>query len=218
MARADGRDERAIRALHLCRDFHADCASSSCVEIGDNRVLCVVRGPFQLISEQRGSRGRVFCAVDVTDSESNSSVAAISGDFLSLALESVAEHVALLEAFPQLAFSCRLHVLSSDGADLSALCTALCAALISAGVELKNLFSAGTAALSCDGTVILDPTAAELASSMAFCSVVATASGDICHVTHKGHTSPSVLSLLMGSATEVCMARKDEIKAQLRGG
>ncbi|KAK7200572.1 exosome-associated protein 4 [Novymonas esmeraldas] len=217
MKRADGRHAlEAVRAIHVATNVLANCHSSACVEIGQTRVLCGVRPPQQLVQEYRGTRGRVSCQVHRTSA--SSSGLDNSGDRdMALALEGVAEQAVVLEHIPQLLVEVLIEIVHDDGASWDAASTALCAALTAGGVELYDTFSACTAALRHDGTIVVDLTREETAAATASVVVCSGLSlGGMYYCCHHGACEVTTLTQLAHAAMRGIQVRRVPLLEQLR--
>lgn len=144
-----------VRPAHIALNVVSNCHSSACVEVGNTRVICAVRHPQQLVHEYRGDRGRVSCEVHRVATVGKESDTTVDLD-LSLALEGVAEQLVMLENAPQLLMDVTLEVIRDEGALWDALSTALSCALAVGGIDMIDMFSASTAALLDDGSVVVD--------------------------------------------------------------
>lgn len=206
-----------VRPIYIALNVLNSCHSSSCVELGDTRVICGVRRPQQLVQEYRGDRGRVDCEVHRVSSEGTKDDESLELD-LSLALQGVAEQLVILESIPQLLVEVTLEIIHDGGALWDALSTALATALVVGGIEMRDMFSACSAALLHDGTVVVDPSLAEEESAKSMVVVCCSLStNQIVYSKHVGAAEVSTLSQLIDVAVSGCTARKDHILSQLKG-
>lgn len=241
-SRADGRSANEIRGPKIQLGVVSDCAGSASVEQGKSNVICCVRGPVQLTSEYRGAKGKVSCAVSLSpfafksrrDSKSMSSVSLERA--LGYVLEGICEQVVVLESFPQLCFELSAVVVLSEAhsrngdkgeadllaADIGALTTAMCAALTSAGVELRDVFTGITlATLSMqDGTTyqVVDPTGDELSQATSVSSFVAGTSSSAASVFYslqEGCLPIEVIAASLDAAVAACKSQREVLCQQL---
>lgn len=223
-SRADGRQPLEVRPLYVTSGSHVSSSGSisACVECGESRVMCSLRGPQQLVSEPRGQRGKVVCSVTyapyagATRKAPTARQANATKD-VDLMLEGIAEQMVCLEDIPQIQFELVFHVLSSDdNGDVAALTAAMVMSLAKACIPLKDVVAASTTALMPSGVVTSDPTAQELLESTASCTVVAgTSTGDICYARHSGNVDVSAALQLLDVAVAGAMLRRDEMRAAL---
>lgn len=208
---------KEVRPLHIAVNVLSSCHSSAAVEIGNTRVLCAVKRPQQLVQEYRGDRGRIACEVHRVTSSGEKDDDTRELD-LSLALEGVTEQLVRLETIPQLLVEVTLEIVQEDGALWDALSTALATALAVGGFEMWDMFSACTAALLDDGSMIVDVRKAEEAHVTAMVTVCsALTTKQIAYVHHLGTTDLSIMSDLVHSALSGSEARKEHFLAQVRG-
>eukprot|EP00796_Vickermania_ingenoplastis_P011040 gene11040-7673_t len=192
------------------------CHSSSCVEVGDTRVICAVRPPQQLVQEYRGDRGRVVCEVHRVTSAGQRDDETLELD-LALALEGVAEQLVMLEDLPQLLIEVTLEIIRDEGAIWDALSTALAVALAAGGFGMLDLFSSCSAALLDDGAVVVDVTRDEEERARASVTVCSSLnSNQIVFMRHCGSVETSTLSQLVHTALSGTQARKEGILKEIR--
>lgn len=221
MSRADQRSAREIRPTHIVAGCLSNCTSSSCVEIGTSRVLCCLRGPQQLTSEHRGTRGRIVCNVlkepyATARRQPQTFRNQIADKEIDTILEGVAEQLVILESIPQLQYEMTFDVVSSEGDDdLPALTAAMSVALMEAGVEMRDLATACGAALRDDGTILLDPTVPEGKGSLSYVLVIASSStGTILYCNQRGGAEAMVAMDLFDVAVAGCLARRGGLLLQ----
>ncbi|CCW63861.1 unnamed protein product [Phytomonas sp. EM1] len=215
-----------VRALHLAINVMAHCHSSATVEIGHTRVIAIVRPPKQLTQEYRGTRGRVSCQVHAAPrgleaatsgllSSPNESGPACKD--LALALEGVAEQAVMLESVPQLLIEVVMEIARDEGGVWDAATTAMSVALAVGGFEMRSLFTACSAGLLEDGSLMTDLDAAEEQRALALTKVcVALGTGDIYLMQHRGCCEVSTLAQLSQSAIDGAFARKAAIVQQVK--
>lgn len=206
-----------VRPFHIAVNVLSSCHSSAAVEIGNTRVLCAVKRPQQLVQEYRGDRGRIACEVHRVTSSSEKDDDTRELD-LSLALDGVTEQLVRLEMIPQLLVEVALEIVQDDGALWDALSTALATALSVGGFEMWDMFSACSAALLQDGTMVIDVRKEEEKYAKAMvvvCSSLTTK--QIVYLHHQGATDVSIMSQLVHAALSGSEARKGHFLAQVRG-
>lgn len=223
-SRPDGRQLLQLRPLYVASGSNVSHSGSisACVECGDSRVVCSLRGPQQLVSEPRGHRGKIICSVTyapyagATRKVQTARQAALTKD-IDLMLEGIAEQVVCLEEIPQIQFELIFHVVSSDdNGDVAALTAAMVMSLAKASIPMTDVVAASTTALMPSGVVTCDPTAQELRDSTASCTVVAaTSSGEVCFAKHHGNVDVSAALQLLEFAVSGAMLRRDEMRSAL---
>lgn len=210
------KSSREIRPVYIALNPLSKCLSSAAVEIGNTRVICAVRHPQQLIHEYRGDRGRVSCEVHRIDTTGKKDDEALELD-LSLALEGVLEQLVLLEDMPQLLVEASLEIIRDDGAVWDALSTGLATALAAGGIPMNDMFSACTAALLDDGSLVADVTKAEEETALALVTVCTSLhSHQIAYLRQHGSIELSTLQQLTSTAISGCEARAKHIMSQLK--
>lgn len=209
-ARDDGRLFRELRPLFVGKGCLTNCAASSVVEIGNSRVVCCLRGPQQLQMEARGHRGKISCSV------LNASAPSVKHQDIDIVLEGLCEQVVCLETIPQLHFEAIFSVLSSEGShyqDLPALTAAITTCLMHAGVSMRDIPCAGSAALLGGGVICVDPTPEEFGKALATTTViVCTETAEVCFAHHKGTVDiSSSIDLLEAAISASCFRRTEVI-------
>lgn len=237
--RADGRQNTDIRVPSVVNGVVFNTVGSSFVEIGGCKIACSVRGPLQLTTEYRGTKGKIVCNVsyapfahckggriDPLQGRGNAS----SEKEMAFILEGICEQVVVLESFPQLCYEINFVVLATEGGDdLPALCASASSALMEAGVEMLDVFAASSAAVvSANGdnanadtgasseSIIVDPTITERNASPAFCTVAATTnSKKTLYYSHEGAVSVDIIAKLFQHALVGCQSQRKFITAAL---
>ena len=234
MQRSDGRFPVQLRPFSITSKVIPYCFSSVAVEVCGTRVVCCIRGPQQLTSEFRPHKGKVSCTVHfapfvaggAVENKNNSSAskkyAAGVEKELALILEGITEQWVLLETLPQLQLEALFEVLSVDGCVLSALVSALNAALILGGLDVVDIVASSTvASMMSKGegdamVLVCDPTLGELVAATSHCTVVAcTSTGQILYVNCDGPTTVEVCSGLVNAAVECCRYQREVVVSQL---
>lgn len=207
---------REIRPVYIALNPLSKCLSSAAIEVGNTRVICAVRHPQQLVHEYRGDRGRVSCEVHRIDNAGRKDDEAFELD-LSLALECVAEQLVMLEEMPQLLVEVSLEIIRDDGALWDALSTGLATALAAGGIPMNDIFSACTAGLLKDGSLVADVTKEQEDVALALVTVCASLhSHQIAYLRHQGSIEVSTLQQLTTTAMVGCEARAPHIMSQLK--
>eukprot|EP00742_Colponemidia_sp_Colp-10_P021210 GILJ01024827.1.p1 GENE.GILJ01024827.1~~GILJ01024827.1.p1 ORF type:complete len:165 (-),score=18.88 GILJ01024827.1:16-486(-) len=138
---------------------------------------------------------------------------------ISLVLESICEQAVILESFPQLYYELNFVVLSSDGGSIiPALCSAACSALLSAGVEMVDIFAATTAYQVNLQKDKIEPAKASISEQtpLASCTVAATTtSGKILFYQHEGSSSLDVIGELFEKALDGCKKQRKDISLSI---
>ncbi len=204
----------------------ASAAGGSAVEYGGSRVLCSVRGPMHLTSEQRGSKGKVSVRVRRPPFGGSSSQALPSGGSghdgandhaLSEILEGILEQTVLLESIPQLLFELSVEIIGAGVGDLPCATIAVNAALIYAGVRCIDIVAGATVALCGDGSMLFDPCQEELGQAKASCTVCAcTGTGALTYVLQRGAVDAVAALALVEAATAACVSLRESICSQLQ--
>lgn len=206
-----------VRPFHIAINVLSGCHSSAAVEIGGTRVLCAIKRHQQLVQEYRGDRGRIACEVHRVASTSDKEDDVREMD-LSLALEGVTEQLVRLESIPQLLVEVTLEIVQDDGALWDALSTALSTALSVGGFEMLDMFSACSAALLEDGSMVVDVRKAEESRAKAMVTVCsALNTKQIAYMHHQGTTDLTIMSQLLQATISGSEARKDHFLTQVRG-
>lgn len=213
-----------VRPLYIVTNVIQHCHSSACVELGNTRVICIVRPPQQLVQEYRGSRGRVSCRVHraVTGAEaattggtSRGSDASCERD-LALALEGVLEQIVVLESIPQLLVEVIVEIVRDDGGLWDAATTAMSAALAVGGFDMYSIVSASSAGLLEDGSIVVDMTATQECRAVTIVTVcVSLGDSAMTFVQHRGASELPTLTLLTNAAVSGALARKNNIIEQI---
>jgi ribonuclease PH len=223
-SRPDGRQLLQVRPLYVTSGSHISNSGSisACVECGDSRVVCSLRGPQQLVSEPRGHRGKIVCNVTyapyagATRKTQTARQSALTKD-VDLMLEGIAEQVVCLDNIPQIQFELVFHVISSDdNGDVAALTAAMVMSLAKASIPMTDVVAASTSALMPSGVVACDPTPQELRDCTASCTAVAgTSTGEVCFAKHHGNVDVSAAFQLLDVAVSGAMLRRDEMRSAL---
>lgn len=220
------------------------CAGSSCVEVGETRVFCAVRGPLPM-QEYRGGSGALRCVVNRApftrplplfagaregpEGGGLGPAASLSSACFDLerTLQAVLEGVVCLDSFPMLLYEVVVEIVSSDGAELSACIAAASVALASAAVDMVDIASAATVGLcgsvregdssaSGGGGFVVHPSGAERRSLVAVANIVSTVhSRQLCHVSHTGAVAPETLREMTALGLEACAAQHGVFVAAL---
>lgn len=97
------------------------------------------------------------------------------------ALETVITHTVeqmiLMHLHPRTAINITIQEMQSDGLALSTSVNAACMALLDAGVQMKSNFAAVTCSVTSSGTILVEPTEAEMKESVAAATFVFDALG-----------------------------------------
>ncbi|EPY35080.1 exosome-associated protein 4 [Strigomonas culicis] len=132
-------------------------------------------------------------------------------------MEGVAEQVVQLERLAQLLVEVVFEIVSEDGALWDAAATALSAALAVGGFDMYETFSACSAGVSDQGTLLTDLTAEQEASAANVVTVVCSlATGNLLYVHQSGLCDVSTLESLVQQATQGVALRKECVLQQLR--
>nr|XP_045613459.1 exosome complex component RRP46-like isoform X2 [Procambarus clarkii] len=163
-------DSRPVKmAKHACQlNFLCRSDGSALYSIGNTVALASVNGPGEVKMFHR-HYNRSHLEVCYSPATGQCMIA-------ERALESVilhtVEQVILLHLHPRTATNVTIQEMQSDGLTLSASINATCMALLDAGVQMKSTFAAVTCCLTSAGTIIIEPTEAEIKESVAVATFV----------------------------------------------
>ncbi|XP_033917638.1 exosome complex component RRP41 [Melopsittacus undulatus] len=168
--RLDGRRPREIRSLRMRLGLFPRADGSAYIEQGNTKVVALVYGP----REVRGPRSR--SAPDQAVLRCRFSLAPFSGperrrprggegrgSDLALRLQQSLEAAVLTHLYPRSQIDVYVQVLQSDGSHCCTGTTAAALAVLDAGIPLRDVVCAGSAALA-EGTALTDPNGAEEAA------------------------------------------------------
>uniref|UniRef100_A0A8V5GR93 Putative exosome complex component RRP41 n=1 Tax=Melopsittacus undulatus TaxID=13146 RepID=A0A8V5GR93_MELUD len=161
--RLDGRRPREIRSLRMRLGLFPRADGSAYIEQGNTKVVALVYGP----REVRGPRSR--SAPDQAVLRCRFSLAPFSGperrrgSDLTLRLQQSLEAAVLTHLYPRSQIDVYVQVLQSDGSHCCTGTTAAALAVLDAGIPLRDVVCAGSAALA-EGTALTDPNGAEEAA------------------------------------------------------
>ncbi|KAK8729225.1 hypothetical protein OTU49_008688 [Cherax quadricarinatus] len=156
-------------AKHACQlNFLSRSDGSALYSIGNTVALASVNGPGEVKKSNR-HYNRSHLEVCYSPSTGQSMIGERTLE--SVILHTV-EQVILVHLHPRTATNVTIQEMQSDGLALSTSVNATCLALLDAGVQMKSPFAAVTCCLTPSGTIIIEPTEAELKESEALATFV----------------------------------------------
>ena len=202
--RTDGRSSNEMIKPN-CKIGTLPTADGSCyVERGGSKVLCSVHGPRQAMGdfdEKAQVNVKWSATTFASDKYTRLREQTEESWHISSGLEEVFTYSIILSSYPKSVIDISYVVLEDDGNiyPLSVLAGTL--ALADAGIELHDLPTSASTAITSDGDIIIDPTPEELQNSQASVSATClTAHGSILSVQQTGLTTPSQSE----AATKLC--------------
>ncbi|KDE06091.1 hypothetical protein MVLG_03510 [Microbotryum lychnidis-dioicae p1A1 Lamole] len=212
--RQDGRTPSQIRPIFMQTGLVSDASGSVYIETGRTKVICAVHGPKPTAPSVAFSpRARLNVEVKFAPFSSGIRRFAPGKDTESLTLSSAVHQAIipslLLEALPKSQIDLFLTILESDGNDddIAAGITAASVALAKAGIPMRGLVVATSAALlsRCPTQAFFDPALAEARNSIAFATIACLpALGTITSLTTTGSFPMIVLEETLETAVKIC--------------
>ncbi|KAK8394770.1 hypothetical protein O3P69_005924 [Scylla paramamosain] len=162
-------------AQHACElSFLSRSDGSALYSIGLNVALASVNGPGDVkVSNRLYNRSHLEVCYSPSTGHSMIRERALE----SIIMRTV-EQAILVHLHPRTAINITIQEMQSDGLALSASVNAACMALLDAGIQMKTTFAAVTCCITPAGTVIIDPTEAEIQESVAEATFVFESSGE----------------------------------------
>ncbi|XP_062494380.1 exosome complex component RRP41 isoform X1 [Pezoporus occidentalis] len=220
--RADGRRPGEIRKVRARLGLFAQADGSAYIEQGNTKALAVVYGPHEV----RGPRGKALPERAVLNCRF--SLAAFSsaerrrphGDRrsaeLALQLQQSLEAAVLTQLFPRSQIDVYVQVLQADGGHCCAGTTAAALAVLDAGIPLRDMVCASSAALAED-TALADPSGAEeAAAGPGLALALLPASGLLALLQLSARLPRERLEPVLDAATAGCRALHHALDRELR--
>ncbi|BGP09038.1 3'-5'-exoribonuclease [Rhodotorula toruloides] len=214
-SRRDGRLAAQVRPIFLQPGLVTEAAGSAYIEAGRTKVLCAVYGPKPTPpSAPFNPKARLNVEIKFAPFASGVRRFVPGKDTEATGLAAVLQQSLLpsllLETLPKSQIDLFVTVLESDGwdNDLSIGVTAASVALAEAGIPMRGLVTACSAALlpaPNSKSAILDPTRDEARDSSAFVSLACMpALGTVTNIRLSGAVEPDALTDTLAKAHEVC--------------
>ncbi|KMZ74523.1 putative polyribonucleotide nucleotidyltransferase [Zostera marina] len=162
--RVDGRTPNQMRPLSCSRNVLHRAHGSARWSQGETSVLASVYGPK---SGTRKGENPEKASIEVIWKPRTGQIGKTEKEY-EMILKGTLQNIIILTENPNTTTSVTLQVMSDDGSLLSCGINAACAALLDAGVQLKQLAIAICCGLTNDGTVLLDPSKIEETKVRAF--------------------------------------------------
>ncbi|XP_050698858.1 exosome complex component RRP46-like [Eriocheir sinensis] len=162
-------------AKHACElSFLSRSDGSALYSIGLTVALASVNGPGDVkVSNRLYNRAHLEVCYSPTTGHSMIRERALE----SLIMHTV-EQAILVHLHPRTAINVTIQEMQSDGSALSTSINAACMALLDAGIQMKATFAAVTCCITPYGTILIDPTEAEIQESVAEATFVFDGSGE----------------------------------------
>ncbi|KAG0717862.1 Exosome complex component RRP46 [Chionoecetes opilio] len=162
-------------AQHACDlTFLSRSDGSALYSIGLTAALASVNGPGDVkVSNRLYNRSHV----EVCYSPSTGHPMIRERALESIIMRTV-EKAILVHLHPRTAINISIQEMQSDGLALSVSVNAACLALLDAGIQMKTTFAAITCCITPFGTILIDPTEAEIQESVAEATFVFDGSGE----------------------------------------
>ncbi len=159
--RLDGRGLDELRPIRIEVGIISEADGSAYVEWGGNKILCGVYGPRECIPRHEANpysaiiRVRYMMAPFASYEEHGRMGPTRRSIELSKVIRNVFENLIVKERFPNTQIDIYLDVLQAEGGTRTASITAAAAALINAGIPMRDVV-AGIAVGKADGHIIVD--------------------------------------------------------------
>ncbi|XP_047327261.1 exosome complex exonuclease RRP46 homolog [Impatiens glandulifera] len=166
--RADGRKPNQLRSLACTRGILNRAHGSASWSQGGTKVLAAVYGPKGGTKKNENPEKPCF---EVIWKPKTGQSGKAEKEY-EMMLERTVRSICVLNVNPNTTTSIIVQVVDDDGALLPCAINATCAALVDAGIPLKNLAVAVCCCLTENGNVLLDPSRVEEQETKAFVSLV----------------------------------------------
>lgn len=210
--RRDNRKPNDLRKVSVEFSVVNDASSSCYMEIGNTKLLCVVRGP--RISQRSGAfsdRGQVDCEVCYAPFAISPAqkYALCEEKVMAQLVVDALECSILLENYAKCVISLYITILEAGGCELGAAITCASTALAAASIELRSLVHSSTIALVHD-VLFVDPTLEELNQADATVTLATLAvNGHIAQIDCFGQLNDDLLASMikLGYASNESLCR-----------
>eukprot|EP00249_Psilotum_nudum_P008669 c21434_g2_i1 orf=683-1408(-) len=155
--RSDGRTSNHLRPLTCSRGLLHRADGSARWSHDNTIVVAAVYGP-KAVSGRRENAERAILEVTW---KPKSGIAANAEKESELILRRSLEYIMIASLHPNTAISVIIQVINDDGAVVPCALNAACAALVDAGIPLRNLLAAISCGVTKTGDILLDPTKRE---------------------------------------------------------
>ncbi|GMH10801.1 hypothetical protein Nepgr_012642 [Nepenthes gracilis] len=166
--RTDGRTANQLRPLACSRNVLYRAHGSASWSQGDTKVLAAVYGPK---AGTKKNENPEKASIEVIWKPKTGQIGKVEKEYEML-LRRTLQSICVLTINPNTTTSVIVQVVNDDGALLPCAINAACAALVDAGIPLKNLAVAICCCVAESGYVILDPTKHEEEKMKAFVHLV----------------------------------------------
>ncbi|KAK4298473.1 hypothetical protein Pmani_029184 [Petrolisthes manimaculis] len=172
-------------ANHKCElNFLSRSDGSALYSIGSTIALASVNGPGDVKQSNRHDF-RVFLDVTYNPCTGQPMIRERTTESV---IRKTVEQVVLTHLYPRTAINITVQEMQSDGLALAASVNAVCMALLNASVQMKSTFAGVTCCLTPAGTIIIDPTEAEIKESSAVATFVfESLAGELIAAQEEGH-------------------------------
>ncbi len=159
--RIDGRDIDEVRPVRIEVGIISEADGSAYVEWGKNKILCGVYGPRECIPKHEASpygakiKVRYMMSPFASYEEHGRMGPNRRSTELSKVIRNVFENLIIKERFPNTQINIYIDVLQAEGGTRTASVTAAAAALINAGIPMKDIV-AGIAVGKADDHILVD--------------------------------------------------------------
>eukprot|EP00754_Rhynchopus_humris_P048358 Rhum_TRINITY_DN7708_c0_g3::Rhum_TRINITY_DN7708_c0_g3_i1::g.24338::m.24338 len=225
VARPDGRQPMEVRQ-RLCKVGVSEAGQgSSYVETSGCRVVCTVFGPKQQpiggeFDEECKVRVNLTIASFAEDKRRNNRLErnpTAADRHAAAAIETAFQRAILAEKYPKSLLEINFLVLETDSSMYTSCVHAASLALAQAGMEVRDMVLAASAALTSSGELILDPTSDEIDTAAATFSVTTLPrQGALLSVEQKGLSSPAQTEKALQQCCQVCLALRNSAKDVLQ--
>lgn len=166
--REDGRKRNQLRPLICSRSILNRAHGSASWSQGDTKVIAAVYGPK---AGTRKNENPEKACIEVIWKPKTGQIGKAEKEY-EMILKKTLQSICLLNVNPNTTTSIIVQVVSDDGALLPCAINASSAALVDAGIPLKNLAVAVCCSLANNGSILLDPVKSEEQNLKAFAYLV----------------------------------------------
>lgn len=218
--RQDERFPEEFRQIFIKTGTVSSASGSAYVELKDTKVMCSVFGPRRALRTTAVSAdGQLNCDVRFATFASAQRQRFVQGTLerdCTTLLQNSLEGAVILESFPKASVDVQVLVLEASGGEAPAIITCASAALAHAGIQMRDLVTACSAA-HVGEELLLDPTdCEERRAEGAFFLALMPQSNQVTHLSLTGEWTPQSMAEAMELCTDGCVGLDSLVRDCLR--
>ncbi|KAK3264509.1 hypothetical protein CYMTET_8469 [Cymbomonas tetramitiformis] len=218
--RQDERFPEEFRQIFIKTGTVSSAAGSAYVEFKDTKVMCSVFGPRKALRTNAVSAdGQLNCDVRFATFAAAQRQRFVQGTLerdCTTLLQNALEGAVIRESFPKASVDVQVLVLEANGGEAPAIITCASAALAHAGIQMRDLVTACSAA-HVGEELLLDPTdGEERRAEGAFFLALMPQSNEVTHLSLTGEWTPQSMAEAMELCTDGCVGLDSLVRDCLR--